>query len=179
MFPKIVREFEKGSNLPDASISAMWRSLGKKNPQDASAIKGKAMPSSSRNAKANMAKEGSGTIFSGQHCLSQTLASVEFVKDMMEQNNPECPYEYVLGKEFLPDFALECNKRLLYMRVFQMWYLEAVELSLESVLVNYPANDIFATDVEFSKLAISFEDIQFLYRQKRLDVSILPCGACK
>ena len=111
-----------------------------------------------------MAKEGSGTIFGGQHRLSQTLASVEFVKDTMEQNSPECPYEYVPGKEFLPDFALECNKILLHMRVFQMWYLEAVELGLESVPVNYPANDIFATDVEFSKLTISFEDIQFLYR---------------
>jgi hypothetical protein len=65
------------------------------------------------------------------------------------------------------------------MRVFQMWYLEAVELSLESMLVNYHANDIFATGVEFSKLAISFEDIQFLYRHKRLDVSRLPYGACK
>ena len=52
-----------------------------------------------------------------------------------------------------------------------MWYLEAVELGLDSVPVNYPANDIFATGVEFSKLTISFEDIQFLYRQKRLDVS--------
>jgi hypothetical protein len=166
----MVREFEKGSNPPDAGISAMWRSLGKKNPQDASAIKAKAVPSSARNAKASMAKEGSITIFGGQHHLSQTLASIEFVKDMMEQNSPECPCEYVPSKEFLPDFGLECNKRLLHMRVFQMWYLEAVELALESVPVN-PANDIFATGVEFSKLAISFEDIQFLYRQKRLDVS--------
>ena len=57
------------------------------------------------------------------------------------------------------------------MRVFQMWYLEAVELGLGSVLVNYPANDIFATGVEFSKLTISFKNIQFLYLQKRLDVS--------
>jgi hypothetical protein len=32
MFPKMVREFEKGSNPPDAGISAMWRSLGKKKP---------------------------------------------------------------------------------------------------------------------------------------------------
>ena len=112
MFPKMVREFEKGSNPPDASISAMWRSLSKKNPQDASAIKGPMVPSLARNAKASMAKEGSGTIFGGQHCLSQTLASVEFIKEMMEQDSPECPYEYVLGKEFLPDFALECNKRL-------------------------------------------------------------------
>ena len=111
-----------------------------------------------------MAKEGSRTIFGGQHHSSQTLASVEFVKDMMEQISPDCSYEYVLGKEFLPDFALECNKRLLHMRVFQMWYLEAVELGLELVRVNYPANDIFATGVEFSKLTISFEDIQFLYR---------------
>ena len=118
---------------------------------------------SARNTKASMAKEGSRTIFGGQHRLSQTLASVEFVKDMMEQNSPECPYEYVPGKEFLPDFALECNKRLLHMRVFQMWYLEAVELGLESVPMNYPANDIFATGVEFSKLIISFEDIQFLF----------------
>ena len=114
MFPKIVREFEKGSKPPDAGISVMWRLIGKKNPQDASAIKGKAVPSSVRNAKASMVKEGSGTIFGGQHRLSQTLTSVEFVKDMMEQNNPECPYEYVPGKEFLPDFALECNKRLAY-----------------------------------------------------------------
>ena len=67
------------------------------------------------------------------------------------------------GKEFLPNFALECNKRLLHMMVFQMWYLEAVELGLESVPVNYPANDIFATGVEFLKLTISFENIQFLY----------------
>ena len=95
--------------------------------------------------------------------MSQTLMSVEFIKDMMEQNSPECPYEYVPSKEFLPNFALECNKRLLYMRVFHLWYLEAVQLGLESVLVNCPANDIFATSVEFSKLAISFENIQFLY----------------
>ena len=95
---------------------------------------------------------------------SQTLASVEFVKEMMEQDSPECPYEYVPGTEFLPDFAIVGNKRLLHMRVFQMWYLEVVELSLESMPVNYPANDIFATGVEFSKLTISFEDIQFLYR---------------
>jgi hypothetical protein len=149
----------------------MWRSLGKKNPEDAYAIKGMAVPSSAQNAKGSMAKEGSGTIFGGQHHLSQTLASIEFVKDMMEQNSPECPYEYMPGKEFLPDFALEWNKRLLHMRVFRMWYLEAVELGLESVPVNYPANDIFATGVEFSKLTISFEDIQFLYQQKRLDVS--------
>ena len=52
-----------------------------------------------------------------------------------------------------------------------MWYLEEVELGLEPVPVNYLANDIFATGVEFLKLTISFEDIQFLYRQKRLDVS--------
>jgi hypothetical protein len=32
MYPKMVREFEKGSNSPDAGISVMWRSLGKKNP---------------------------------------------------------------------------------------------------------------------------------------------------
>ena len=44
-----------------------------------------------------------------------------------------------------------------------MWYLEAVEPGLELVSVNYPTNDIFATGVEFSKLTISFEDIQFLY----------------
>ncbi|CAD6341306.1 unnamed protein product [Miscanthus lutarioriparius] len=112
MFPKMVREFEMGSNPPYASISAMWRSLGKKKPQDASAIKGKVVPLSARNAKASMAKEGSRTIFGGQHHSSQTLASVEFVKDMMEQISPDCSYEYVLGKEFLPDFALECNKRL-------------------------------------------------------------------
>ena len=91
MFPKMVREFEKGSNPPDAGISAMWRSLGKKKPQDAFAIKGKAVPSSARNAKANMAKEGSGTIFGGQHLLSQTLVSIEFIKEMMEQDSPECP----------------------------------------------------------------------------------------
>jgi len=38
----MVREFEKGSNMPDAGISMMWRSLSKKNPKDAYAIKGKA-----------------------------------------------------------------------------------------------------------------------------------------
>jgi hypothetical protein len=141
------------------------------------------VPSSARNDKVSMAKEGFGTFFGGQHCLSQILASVEFGKDMMEQNSPECPYEYMPCKEFLPDFALECNKRLLHMRVFQMWYLEAVELGLESAPVNYPANDIFAIGVKFSKLTISFKDIQFLYRQKRLDVSpnsssILVLCAC-
>jgi hypothetical protein len=62
----------------------MWRSLGKKNPQHASAINGKAVPSSARNAKVSMAKEGSKTIFGGQHRLSQILVSVEFVKDMMK-----------------------------------------------------------------------------------------------
>jgi len=31
-----------------------------------------------------MAKEGFGTIFGGQHRLSQTMASVEFIKEMME-----------------------------------------------------------------------------------------------
>ena len=106
-----------------------------------------------------MDKEGSETIFGGQHRLSQTLASIELVKDMIEQNSPECPYEYMPGKEFLPNFGLECNKRLLHMTVFQMWYLEAVELGLELVPVNYPANDIFAIGVEFLKLTISFEDI--------------------
>jgi hypothetical protein len=64
------------------------------------------VPSSARNAKASMAKEGYRTIFGGQHSLSQTLASIEFVIDMIEQNSPKCPYEYVPGKEFLPDFAL-------------------------------------------------------------------------
>jgi len=63
----MVREFEKGGNLPDAGISTMWRSLGKKNPHDASTIKGKVVPSLARNAKASMAKEGSRTIFGGQH----------------------------------------------------------------------------------------------------------------
>ena len=77
---------------------------------------------------------------------------------------PECPSDYVPGKEFLPDFALECNKILLHMRVFQMWYLEAIELGLESVPVNYLVDDIFATGVEFLELTISFEDIQFLYQ---------------
>ena len=77
---------------------------------------------------------------------------------------PECPSDYVPGKEFLPDFALECNKRLAYMRVFQKWYLSAVELGLESVLVRYPANDIFAIGVEFLKWTISFDDMQFLFR---------------
>ena len=96
--------------------------------------------------------------------MSKALSSVKFIKAMMDIDNPECPYDYMPGKEFLPDFALECNKRLLHMRVFQMWYLEAVELGLESVPVNYLANDIFATGVEFLKLTISFEDIQFLYR---------------
>ena len=65
-----------------------------------------------------MAKEGSGTIFGGQHLLSQTLVSIEFIKEMMEQDSLECPYEYVPSKEFLPDFAIVGNKRLLHMRVF-------------------------------------------------------------
>ena len=84
---------------------------------------------------------------------------------------PECPSDYVPGKEFLPDFALECNKRLAYMRVFQKWYLSAVELDSGSVLMRCPANEIFATGVKFSNLTISFEDMQFLFRQKRLELS--------
>ena len=103
--------------------------------------------------------------------MSKAVVNVDFVKDLMSQDYPDCPYDFVLGKEFLPDFALECNKRLLHMRVFQMWYLEAIEHGLESVPVNCLANDIFATGVEFSKLTISFKNIQFLYLQKRLDVS--------
>ena len=115
MIPKMVRGFEKGSNPPDAGISMMWRSLGKKNPQDASAIKDKAgVASSPPNAKASKAKEASPTIFSGQHRMSKTLSSNNFIKEMMDGESPECPYDYVPGKEFLPDFALECNKRLAY-----------------------------------------------------------------
>jgi hypothetical protein len=83
------------------------------------------------------------------------LASVEFVKEMMEQNNPECPYEYVPGKEFLPDFVIVGNKRLLHMRVFQMWYLEAVELGLGSVPVSCPTNDIFATGIDYPVVHVS------------------------
>ena len=59
----------------------------------------------------------------------------------------------------------------IYMRVFQKWYLSVVELDLGSVLVRYPANEIFATGVKFSNLTISFEDMQFLFRQKRLELS--------
>jgi hypothetical protein len=62
--------------------------------------------------------------------------------------------------EFLPDFALECNDRLAYMRVFQKWYLQAFELGLEGVPLTYPAKDIFGhEDVDFQKLTITFEDI--------------------
>ena len=98
----------------------MFRCLGKKNHKEASAIKGKGVASSTPNAnKAIKAMEGSATIFGGQHRLSKTLMSVEFVKEMIDQNNTECPYDYVLGKEFLPNFSLECNKRFSDMRVFQ------------------------------------------------------------
>ena len=55
--------------------------------------------------------------------------------------------------------------------LFQKWYLSAVELGLETVLVRYPANDIFTIGVKFSNLTISFEDMQFLFRQKRLKLS--------
>ena len=82
----------------------------------------------------------------------------------MDQNNPDWPYDYVPGKEFLPDFVIVGNNRLSHMRVFEKWYLEAVQLGLESVPVNYPSDDIFATGVEFLKLTISFEDIHFLFR---------------
>ena len=50
--------------------------------------------------------------------MSKVLESVEFIKEMMEQDSLECPYEYVPSKEFLPDFAIVGNKRLLHMRVF-------------------------------------------------------------
>ena len=117
MVPKMVRGFEKSSNPPEAGISVMWRSLGEKNSQDTSTIMVKGVASSAPNAKASKANEGSTTMFGVQHRMSKALASIEFVKEMMEQNSPECPYEYVPGKEFLPDFALQCIKRLLHMRV--------------------------------------------------------------
>ena len=111
----MVRGFEKGSNPLDAGLSSMWRSLGKKNPLGASAIKGKAgVTSSPLNAKASKAKEAFLAIFSGQHRMSKTHSSNNFIKEMMDGDSPECPYDYVPDKEFLPDFALECNKRLAY-----------------------------------------------------------------
>jgi chromosome segregation and condensation protein ScpB len=47
------------------------------------------------------------------------MVSVDLVKDLMSQDYPDCPYDFVLGKEFLPNFALEANKRLPHMRAFQ------------------------------------------------------------
>ena len=96
--------------------------------------------------------------------MSKTLSSNNFIKEMMDGDSPKCPYDYMPGKEFLPDFVIVGNNRLSHMRVFEKWYLEAVQLGLESVPVNYPSDDIFATGVEFLKLTISFEDIHFLFR---------------
>ena len=145
--------------------------LEKKNSHDSSIAQGKGVASSTPNAKANKPKE---TIFARNHRMSKALVSIDLVKEMMEQNIIECPYDYVLGKEFLPNFAVECNDRLSYMRVFQKWYLWAVKLGLEGVSFTYPARDIFGhEDVDFQKLTMPFEDIQFLYRQKRLDLSQL------
>ena len=92
------------SDPPDAAISAMWKSLRKKNPHDSSIAQGKGVASSTPNAKANKPKE---TIFAGNHLMSKALVSIDLVKEMMEQNIVECPYDYVPGKEFLPDFALD------------------------------------------------------------------------
>ena len=99
------------------------------------------------------------------------MVNVDFVKDLMSQDYPDCPYDFVLGKEFLPDFALEGNKRLSRMRAFQKCYLRVTQLSLQVVPVCYPAHNIFNISVEFLKLTISFEDTQFLFRHKRLEVS--------
>jgi chromosome segregation and condensation protein ScpB len=48
--------------------------------------------------------------------MTGTLQSVEFVKEMMEIHTTEYPFKYVPGKEFLPNFALENNKRLSHLR---------------------------------------------------------------
>lgn len=76
--------------------------------------------------------------------------------------------------EFLPNFALENNGRLPYMRLFQKWYLVAFELGLPGVPFAYSHSEVFAVEgVQSQKMTISFEDIQFLYRQKRLDINQL------
>jgi hypothetical protein len=62
--------------------------------------------------------------------MSKAMVSIDFVKDLMSQDYLDCPYDFVLGKEFLPDFALEGNKRLSHMRAFQKWYLCVAQLSL-------------------------------------------------
>ena len=116
---------------------------------------GQGVALSALNAKASKVNEGPTTIFGGQHRMSKTLPSVELIKVMMD-HKPECPYGYVQGKEFLPDFVIVGNNRLSNMRVLQMWYLEAVELSLGLVPVEYPSDYIFSTSVEFLKLTVSF-----------------------
>lgn len=101
--------------------------------------------------------------------MSKAVLGVEFVKYMMSQDYPDCPLEFLFGMEFLPDFTLE-SKRLAQMRVFQKWYLHVAELGLEAMPVCYLANDIYNTNIEYSNLTIYFEDIQFLFHQKRLDM---------
>ena len=90
---------------------------------------------------------------------------------MDETNDPDCPYDYVPGKSLLSDFALANNPRLLYMRVLHRWYFEAVELGLEAVPVYYPANDIFVSSEKDGRMLMDFEDLQFLFRQKMLELS--------
>jgi hypothetical protein len=80
----------------------------------------------------------------------------------MSQDYPDCLLEYVLGKEFLPVFALE-SKRLAHMRVYQKWYLRVAKLDLEAMLMYCPTNGIYNTDVEFLNLSICFEDMQQLF----------------
>jgi hypothetical protein len=145
----------------------MFCSLGKKNTTVGE-------PSSAPNAKGKAkANEGGGTIFGAQHRMTGTLLSVGFVKEMMEQDTTEYPFKYVPGKEFLPNFTLENNKRLSHLRAFQKWYFRAVKLGLDSVPVRYPARDIYWTSEEHSYLTIPFEYLQFLFRQKKLEVTQL------
>ena len=73
--------------------------------------------------------------------MSKAMLGVEFVKDMMRQDYPDCPLEFLFGMEFLNNFTLE-SKRLAHMRVFQKWYLHVAELGLEAMPVCYLAHDI-------------------------------------
>ena len=91
----------------------------------------------------------------------------------MEQDTTQYPFKYVPGKDFLPNFALENNKRLSHLRAFQKWYLHVVKLGLDSVSVRYPARDIYQTSEEHSYLTIPFESMQFIFRQKKLEVTQL------
>lgn len=104
MVPKTVRGFEKCSNPLDGSLTTMMlRSFSPKSTHNASSTKGKAVASSTKNAKANKPKE---TILAARN-KNHHMFCIEFIKEMIDVDTVECPYEYVPGKEFLPDFALE------------------------------------------------------------------------